>query len=129
MMKRTHVAVGLAVTIPLIIQNPISFIGVLGSVTPDWDYIFGIKHRTITHSFLALGISTAIIFFFNKSISLIWCISYMTHLFLDGLTVTGVPLMYPSKKRYGFKLYKTRGAEDYYLQLLAIAFIVYVYLK
>lgn len=61
MMKRTHIAIGVAVSIPFIVHNPIGVFGLIGSIAPDWDYMVGIKHRTITHSFLGLLISLGIV--------------------------------------------------------------------
>ena len=128
MMKRTHIAIGVAATLPIIINNPISAIGMLGSIIPDWDYILGIKHRTYTHSLLILAISSITILVFNKWIALVWFINYGLHLVADSFTKMGIPYLYPwNKKYYGYKLIKTRGAEDYFIQALAIAFIMFVY--
>lgn len=128
MMKRTHVAVGLAVTLPLIVNDPISALGLIGSTAPDFDIALGIKHRTVTHSFLAAGTTTLLISPLNINVAIIWCINYLLHLLLDGATKTGVPLLYPKKKCYGIKRFKTRDSIDYFIQLMAIAFICLVYL-
>lgn len=128
MMKRTHIAIGVAATLPIILNNPISVIGVLGSVVPDWDYLLGIKHRTYTHSLLVLIISSISILIFNKWIAIVWFINFALHLAADSFTKMGIPFLYPwNKKYYGYKLIKTRGAEDYFIQALAIAFIMFVY--
>lgn len=128
MMKRTHVAIGLAASMPIIIHNPITLVGVIGSTFPDWDYLLGIPHRTITHSLLALFVSSGVICLFHTKVALVWFICYGLHLLGDSITKMGVPYLYPwNKKYYGYKLIKTRGAEDYFIQLLAIAFIVFIY--
>ncbi len=128
-MKRTHVALGLAATIPIILKDPTSIVGVLGSVVPDWDFYFGLKHRTITHSILFLTISTATISIFNIPVALVWLINYGLHLLADSFTKMGTPFLYPfNKKYYGLKKIKTRGGEDYFIQLMAIVFICSVYL-
>jgi inner membrane protein len=128
MMKRTHIAIGVAAALPIIINNPVSIFGVLGSIVPDWDYILGIKHRTYTHSLLVLFISSVSILTLNKWIALVWLINYVLHLIADSFTKMGTPFLYPwNKKYYGYKLIKTRGAEDYFIQALAIAFIMFVY--
>jgi len=128
MMKRTHIAIGVAATLPIILNNPISVIGVLGSVVPDWDYLLGIKHRTYTHSLLVLIISSISILILNKWIALVWFINFTLHLIADSFTKMGIPYLYPWRKNYyGCKLIKTRGAEDYFIQALAIAFIMFFY--
>ncbi len=128
-MKRTHMAIGLAATIPIILKEPVSAIGVLGSVVPDWDFYLGLKHRTITHSILFLTISTAAISIFNSPVALVWFINYSLHLLADSFTKMGTPFLYPWDKRYyGLKKIKTRGGEDYFIQLMAIVFICSVYL-
>lgn len=128
MMKRTHIAIGVAATLPIILNNPVSIIGVLGSTFPDWDYLLGIKHRTYTHSLLVLTVSSITILVFNKWIALVWFINFGLHLVADSFTKMGTPFLYPwNKKCYGYKLIKTRGAEDYFIQALAIAFIMFAY--
>ncbi len=129
MMKRTHMAIGLAATIPLIVIEPISVIGALGSTVPDWDYKLGIEHRTITHSLLFLGLTTGIVRILNLHTALVWFICYGLHLVADSFTKMGTPYLYPwNKKYYGLKKIKTRGGEDYFIQLMAIVFICSVYL-
>lgn len=129
MMKRTHISIGLVATIPLIVLNPISFLGLLGNVVPDWDFYLGIKHRTITHSLLFLLLSTIVISLFNISVSLVWFICYGLHLIADSFTKMGTPYLYPfNKKYYGLKRIKTRGAEDYTVQFVMILLICWIYL-
>ncbi|MFL0198287.1 metal-dependent hydrolase [Clostridium sp. WILCCON 0269] len=129
MTKKTHVAVGVAVTLQIITLNPIASIGVLGAIAPDWDMMLGIKHRTTTHSLIALFISTIIITLLNTKIGLVWGLNYSIHLFLDSFTKMGVPFLYPFKNNYyGLKLIRTGQSEDLFICLLAIFFIGSTYL-
>jgi inner membrane protein len=123
---RTHEAVGIACTLPLIgIVNPIAFIGVIGNVIPDFDILIGIKHRGLTHSLLALFSTTILISIFNQQIAFVWFINYFSHLILDSCTKSGVPWLYPFKKKcYGLKLIKTGESEDLFICLVAIFIIV-----
>lgn len=44
----------------------------------------------------------------NKEIGIVWFVSYSSHLILDSLTVSGVPLFWGIKnKSYGLKLFHT----------------------
>jgi inner membrane protein len=124
-MKKTHLFTGIALTIPFIsLSNIILLPAVIGSVAPDWDYRIGIKHRTITHSLIALIISSAFLGTFNIKLGLLWALNYTVHLLLDSLTKMGVPLLYPwRKKYYGKKLFRTHGAEDGLLALISIYII------
>ena len=128
MMKKTHTAIAIAAAIPVIdyFNIPyISIVGIIGATAPDWDFLFGLKHRTITHSLLLLFVSSFLISIFNTNIALIWFISYFLHLIADSCTKMGVPFLYPFiKKRYGFKLIRTGGAEDMFVCLLAIFLIM-----
>lgn len=130
MMKRTHNAVAIAITIPLIIANPLSVLGLIGATAPDWDFYLGMEHRGVSHSFLALTLTSGFIYIFDSKVALVWFISYLSHILLDSLTITGVPFLYPLVKQrcYLAKL-KTRSGEDYLIQLFAIAFICFNYLK
>ena len=127
MMKKTHVTIAIAAAIPTITYfniPPISIVGILGATVPDWDFILGLKHRTITHSLLLLFISSFLVSLFNVNISLIWFISYFLHLIADSFTKMGVPFLYPLiKDRYGLKLIKTGGAEDMFIFILALFLI------
>ena len=125
MKVKTHIAVGIVCTLPLIgAVSPIAFLGVLGSFVPDFDVNLPIKHRTITHSLLALFLTTLFISSFNYQIALVWSINYFSHLFLDSCTRSGVPWLYPfNKKCYGLKLIKTGESEDLFICLIAIFII------
>jgi inner membrane protein len=114
MKGKTHMAAGILVSIPLLtVSDPIAILGIAGSIAPDLDIkLLGQKyHRTITHSLIALAATTMPTNFISERISIVWCASYISHLFLDSLTVKGVPLFYPfSKKYYGLKLINTNTA-------------------
>ena len=130
MMKRTHFIIGVAVTAPFIIYNPVSVIGLIGSYAPDFDIKLKIPHRTITHSLLALVVTTAVIFALDPYIAFVWFINYLLHLLADSLTKMGVPFLYPfKKKKYGLKLFKTGKGGDYLFQFLSVAYIYLAYLK
>lgn len=106
MTKKTHITVGAAATIP------------------DIDLSLGIKHRTITHGFISLILSTLVLSLVNIPISLVWGLNYAIHLILDSFTKTGVPLFYPyNKKYYGMKLICTGQSEDLFICLIAILVI------
>lgn len=130
MMKRTHMFAGAAVTLPFINTSNILFfpIVVIGSFAADWDYKIGLKHRGITHTFIALLVTTSLFSIYNLRLGLLWALNYGMHLLLDSATVTGVPLLYPFKKKYyGFKLFKTRSSEDMFICLICIYLMSYLF--
>lgn len=123
MIKRTHIALGVVSILPLIGRVNLIYIpfGLIGAVFPDYDYKIGLKHRGITHTFLFLILSAAVMLIISPQLALIWGISYLTHLIGDSITKTGIPALYPlSKKYYGLKLIKTKGAEDLLILLLCL---------
>ncbi|MBL4930952.1 metal-dependent hydrolase [Clostridium paridis] len=127
MLKKTHLAMGIATTITFITTDNmlIAPIALVGSIAPDWDVYLGIKHRTLTHSLIALLGSSYLLFTFNEQLGVLWGINYLTHLLLDSLTKTGVPLLFPFHKKYqGLKLFKTGGAEDLFISLILIYIIL-----
>lgn len=128
MTRKTHIAVGIAATLPLLSVYPkIAIIGIIGSVLPDIDIMLGmlgIHHRTITHSLLALFLTTITVVTLNFNIGIIFGTNYLIHLILDSCTKMGIPLLYPfNKKYYGMKLIYTGGAEDLFICLLALSLI------
>ena len=121
MMGRTHIAIGVAVALPVIKYLDLSYISsmagaIVGSVAPDWDLYLGIKHRTITHSLLFLLTISVLIGIFNIDMAILWFIVYALHLIADSFTKMGVPFFYPFiKERYGAKLMYASGAEDLFI--------------
>lgn len=129
MMKNTHLVIGLAISIPLIVREPISAWGLLGAIAPDWDFYLGLKHRTITHSLLSLVLTTATIRLLEPHIALGWFICYISHLIADSFTIMGTPFLYPfNKKYYGLRNIRTRSVEDYTIQFLTILLMFWIYL-
>ncbi len=85
------------------IDHPQSAIGRLVKPLSTWlNRHYG--HRTITHSALALLVSTLIFALIEKiitglnTLSLIYFYAYLSHLILDMMTLQGVPLLYPFYK-------------------------------
>lgn len=131
MMKRTYMFAGAAATLPFINATNVILlpIVIIGSFVADWDYRIGLKHRRITHTILALLITTGALSLYSLQLGLLWGLNYSTHLLLDSLTITGVPLLYPIRNKcYGFKLIKTRSSEDMFICLICIYLISYLYL-
>ena len=89
----------------------------VGSLLPDIDHpnskinkfnplsaliCMAIQHRTITHSLLLMGVVSLIglLLKFNLWAVLGLNIGILSHLLLDMMNPTGVPLFYPYKKKY-----------------------------
>lgn len=121
MTRKTHIAIGTVACIPFI-TSPLGLIGLLGSIAPDYDIKLNIiLHRTFTHSLIFLMFSSLIISIFSKEVSLIWFISYSSHLILDSLTVSGIPLFWGIKnKKYGLKLFHTGFVFDNLLFIIGL---------
>jgi membrane-bound metal-dependent hydrolase YbcI (DUF457 family) len=94
----THITFG-SLSAGILGLNPI-FAG-LGSTAPDWfEDLFGVKeHRGLTHYVVlwlgAFVVSLIVLLMYEGSITMMlfsFVYGGLTHLFLDSLTVTGVPL-------------------------------------
>ncbi|NPA40834.1 MAG: metal-dependent hydrolase [Aquificae bacterium] len=103
-------------------------IAVIGSTAPDWtEDLFGInEHRGITHYlvlwFLALML-TFLLFLSHAPYSmelLSFTYGSMTHLFLDALTKTGIPLYGKQRIRIGGLITTGRLSEWLFLALLIL---------
>jgi len=75
------------------------FVLTLYAILPDFDSFLGIKHRTWTHSLIGL-VTTTILLSFSYNLFLVALFSYLSHLFADMLTVSGIPLLYPMEKKF-----------------------------
>ena len=135
MMKRTHITIGIISVIAAIKYlnlEPITCIlgTVLGSTTPDLDFKFNIKHRTITHSLLFLFISSLLFAIIGLDLSIGYFIGNILHLIADSFTKMGVPFLYPFiKRRYGVRLIKTNGYIEKLFLIVLIYFIFILLLK
>ena len=113
MMKRTHLAAGLAFTLLFLphVNNKVIFffITLLGSLIPDIDsptsylghhWVFRplqwlSKHRGVMHSFTA-GLIIAIAFsFYAPIMALPFFLGYSSHLVADSFTVEGITPFWP----------------------------------
>jgi inner membrane protein len=126
MTKKTHLIVGTLVSIPLL-ASPLGLLGISGSIFADYDLKVGkIFHRTFTHSLIFLLFTTIIINIFNKEVAIVWLASYTSHLFLDSLTKSGIPLLMPIKnKKYGLRLFMTGGIFDKTIEIIGWFLLVF----
>ena len=147
MTYKTHIAGAIALTLILDTQLPLTpkqeillySSCVLGALMPDIDHptskintynpfasLIGncIGHRTITHSFLGLFIFDLILYMVNlKSLILGFSIGYISHLLLDAMTVSGVPLLYPYKKKFRMMRLRTNTEHETIVLGLLVVFI------
>ncbi|MDO5702571.1 MAG: metal-dependent hydrolase [Lachnospiraceae bacterium] len=85
-------------------------------------------HRAFTHSFLALGIYSACIYFLLPGYIFFFVTGYASHLFLDSLNFRGIMLLYPVKTRYSMKLCRSDGIVNSVLFAAGvIALVILVY--
>ncbi len=91
------------------------FFFLLGAILPDADFIIDWTlgtdlHRTITHSFLFLILAPALVYLFfsiskhqeKKHFALFLSLGIATHLFLDGFSAYGIPLLWPKEVYFSF---------------------------
>ena len=89
--------------------------------------IFG--HRGLLHTPFFLFVSFFIFYLFLNQLNLSfyypllfgYCIGYTSHLFLDSITVSGIPLLYPFyKKKKSLIKMKTGGMGEYIIGALLL---------
>lgn len=110
MVLSTHYSFSLLI-LSILKKEPTIFLYSAFSLLPDIDVKLN-EHRKITHTFLA----TLIIFLIFRN-NLIF-LAYFSHIFLDYLTYTPIPLLWPYKAKYSLRIIKTNGIIDKMLTLL-----------
>lgn len=65
---------------------------------------FHSHHRTFTHSFLALALYAAAVFFIHPPLCTAFTAGYLSHLALDVLNKKSIPLFYPCGRGICFRL-------------------------
>ena len=126
MTRKSHITIGCLVSYLLFTYgfNLIwCVIGIVGSTFPDIDLKIGIKHRTITHSLLALFLTTLPLFVFNEDLGIVFFFNFVSHLVADSCTKMGVPLFYPYPKKYGLRFIKTGSSLEYLSIVILILFL------
>lgn len=73
----------------------------LYAIMPDFDSVVGIRHRTYTHTVYAALIASLPLIF-DLRLFTVALTAYLSHLFADMLTVSGVMLLYPKTTTYHF---------------------------
>lgn len=69
-----------------------------------------VGHRGITHSLLAVAIAVAGLLVWGLgTMTAPIMIGYLSHLVADGLTPSGVPLLWPNRRRFTVNLCRTGG--------------------
>lgn len=137
MMAYSHVVTGLvswnltAVATGHVVEPFTIAAAVLGSLFPDIDHPKSwlgrrlwlisaplsalIGHRGLTHSLIAvIGLAALLLFAYNThhSIVLALCVGYLTHKAGDFVTNSGIPLLWPMKRRFAMPLANTGGPTE-----------------
>lgn len=125
--------------------------GIIGSLLPDVDHpssSFGRRvlpvslllsatfgHRGITHSLFAVVAITLLVWFglaktggypdFVNPLAIGLSLGYLSHLFADYFTNSGVPLLWPNKRKFAFFVTVKTGSISEYV--LAIVLYVALY--
>lgn len=121
---------GLADPAVLAAVAPAAGAALAGSVFPDIDILVGARgkwnslHRTITH-WPPLYIMFGIGFYLTEPPFTLWFVmGCLLHLFLDSLTMMGIPIWSPFGKRDGFKLIRTGGLAE--MPVYMVMFVSFV---
>lgn len=134
MQGKTHLLAGILAGL-LIAPDPVAVIaGGVGGLLPDLDHPRSrmsraagvlavpihllVRHRGILHS----GLAAALVTFFAIVLSVEYpaariallaaSTGYLTHLALDSLTISGIPLLWPSGRRFAAMRWHTGGVGD-----------------
>ena len=154
MTRITHIIAGLTVAAAYIGSSgnhaylnvsPLLLTGMIGGVLPDIDLILGDsrkentiwKHRGIAHTLLFLAVCIfGIIYlkgrYIHYDISLkpeitVFTLAFLSHLFLDSLTMVGIPFLYPiTKKEFCLHLFRVGTIQEYGLVTLPLLAVLIV---
>ena len=78
----------------------------------SWPLASLVGHRGVTHSLIAVAACGGLAVTIGAAV-LPLVIGYLSHLLADGLTNSGVPLMYPRKDRFSLRLFDTGSASEF----------------
>jgi inner membrane protein len=141
MLGRTHALAG--ATIGLILAGPVGAgVGVIGALLPDIDHPnskisravklplhLAFTHRGVLHSGLLCALVFALAFFASpepyKLYALAAAAGWISHIVLDALTVSGVPLFWPIRFKLSVLPLRTGGIIEQLLAILLTIALLY----
>lgn len=101
---------------------------------PIWTMLAGlyiaiaayVPHRSFTHSFLGVGLAGMIGFLASPNLVYFgfFMAGYLSHLFADALTVSGIPLLWPKKMDFRLAKIKTSTKWDVVIRYASGIFAV-----
>jgi len=145
MMGSTHSSAGVALGAALAINAHQPMLAILGlaavagiaALAPDIDHpkstlgrrvmvgALVFHHRGFLHSPLALALLGLACWYFLPALpSTVIVAGYGSHLLLDALNPQGIPLLYPSERRFRFANWRTGGIVDQVFGGLAVCAIL-----
>jgi len=133
MMRRTHAAAGLAIGFalagqthqPLLNACAYGLLTQVCALVPDLDIKLHLKHRGVTHSLLALLLISLGAWYTMPLLLPYVALGYGSHLFLDFLTVWGIPILWPVQRRFRLMRLSTGGRIDSLLAVGALCAALY----
>ena len=135
MLRKTHLAIGIATTLPFVLTQDLNLvcaiIGITASTAPDLDKTFHTTHRGFSHSLLAtsglyFGIKyVSDMFFPMDGLAFAIALNYFSHIVADSFTKRGVALFWPCKKSIGLKMFKLTKSRDTVVRMLVFLVIAY----
>lgn len=82
-------------------------------------------HRSFLHSFLGVGLLILLCYIAFGNVVIPFTIGIISHIVLDLFNKKGLWLLYPSKKRFSFKLCIYNGEVNFYLfNIFSVIFII-----
>lgn len=144
MIKRTHLAIGLALALLFLphVNSKLLFVPIvlITCLLPDIDSSgsyyghskifrplqFFVRHRGILHSFTFCILISIVFALFIPALSLPFFIGYASHLFADSFTIEGIILFWPFKKTSsGFLRTGGRIEHSIFISLLVVNLILF----
>lgn len=145
MTRSTHSAVGVALGLALALQDghdPLTCLAAAAicataATVPDIDRKIGLKHRGISHSLIMWLVITVSAHVFFAALgqavipnaAILISAGVASHLLLDMLTVTGIPLFYPIQKRIRLAHFTTGATMDGFLFVCAALVTIYLFAR
>jgi inner membrane protein len=135
MTHATHSAVGVALGLALALQagrDPLTSLAAtavcaVAATLPDLDRKIGLKHRGVSHSLLMWSFITVLAWLFIPQVALSISTGFGSHLLLDSLTVTGIPLFFPVQKRIRLAHFTTGATMDGAIFVCAALVTIYLF--
>ncbi|AEA46136.1 metal-dependent hydrolase [Archaeoglobus veneficus] len=126
MLKKVHVLFAASIAYAAGLEPEKIAAAAAFGVVSDLDHVIGLKHRSVTHSLIFSFAIGVLLYAIRPDFIIASQIGILSHLFADMFTKGGVPLLYPSVKRFRIANFRYDSLAGNFMIVLISALLIFL---